>query len=167
MSTDKPRPVFLPAARKREIAELAEAVAQEYCPEGKIEPERIAQAKEITLSFGSYGDAFDGMLEHLAGSFHIYCNLERVSQRKSPRARFTLGHELGHFYIDEHRNALAAGRSQPHPSQCEYKSRNLVEQEADFFAGRLLMPEAPFRREAERAGRGLAGIILLTEKFQT
>jgi hypothetical protein len=39
MSTDKPKPVFLSAARKREIAELAEAVAQEYCPECRIEPE--------------------------------------------------------------------------------------------------------------------------------
>ena len=153
--------------RKSLLAALAAEVAAEHSPALPVQPEVIARANHLTMSFGRYGDAFDGMLECRRGRFHIFCNLERVEWRESPRARFTLGHELGHFYIDEHRNALAAGRSQPHPSQCEYKSRNLVEQEADFFAGRLLMPEAPFRREAERAGRGLAGIILLTEKFQT
>jgi hypothetical protein len=85
MSTDKPKPVFVPAARKREIADLADAIAEEYCPVGKTEPETIAKAKEITLSFGSYGDAFDGMLEHLAGKFHIYCAISTVSARQTPQ----------------------------------------------------------------------------------
>jgi hypothetical protein len=167
MSTDKPKPVFLSAARKREIAELSEAVAQEYCPEGRMEPESIAQAKAITLSFGSYGDAFDGMLEHLAGRFHIYCNLERVGQRTSPRARFTLGHELGHFYIDEHRNALSAGRAPAHPSRCEFESRNPVEQEADHFSSCLLMPAARFLKQGKRASIGLPGILELASQFGT
>ena len=58
-----------------------------------------------------------GMLEHRggrpacwSGGWHIYCNLDCVGQKDSPRARFTLAHELGHYYIDEHRNALVAGR---------------------------------------------------------
>jgi hypothetical protein len=167
MSTDKPRPVFLTAARKGEIADLAEVVAQEYCPEGRIEPEEIIQAKEITLSFGSYGDAFDGMLEHLAGRFHIYCNLDRVSQRNSPRARFTLGHELGHFYIDEHRNALSAGRAPAHPSRCEFESKNPVEQEADHISSCLLMPVARFIKQGKRASVGLPGILQLASQFGT
>ena len=119
------------------------------------------------MSFGQYGDAFDGMLEWRRGRFHIYCNLQRIEREDSPRARFTLGHELGHFYIDEHRNALSAGKIPAHPSQCEYKSSNLVEQEADFFASRLLMPESAFRCEAEQSARGLAGILRLKEAFQT
>jgi hypothetical protein len=167
MSPDKPKPVFLSAARKCELAELAEAVADEYCPEGKIEPEKIAQAKAITLSFGSYGDAFDGMLEHLGGRFHIYCNLDRVGQRNSPRARFTLGHELAHFYIDEHRNALSAGRAPAHPSRCEFESRNPVEQEADHFSSCLLMPAARFVKQGKRAAVGLPGILQLASQFGT
>ena len=133
MTTDNPRPVFLSAAHKREIAELAEAVAEEYSPEAKVEPEKIAQAKEITLSFGSYSDAFDGMLEHLAGRFHIVCNLDRVGQRNSPRARFTLGHELGHFYIDEHRNALTHGRAPAHPRAANMNPRIRLSKRRTFF----------------------------------
>lgn len=167
MNTDTPRPVFLSAARKREIAELAEAVAQEYCPEGRSDPLRIAKAKEITLSFGNYGDAFDGMLEHMGGRFHIYCNLDRVGQRDSPRARFTLGHELGHFYIDEHRNALSAGRAPAHPSRCEFESKNPVEQEADLFSSCLLMPAARFLKQGKRASVGLPGILELARHFGT
>jgi hypothetical protein len=167
MSTDQAKAVFLSAARKRELAELAEAVADEYCPEGKIEPERIALAKAITLSFGSYGDAFDGMLEHLAGRFHIYCNLDRVGQKNSPRARFTLGHELAHFYIDEHRNALSAGRAPAHASRCEFESKNPVEQEADHFSSCLLMPAARFIKQGKRTSVGLPGILHLASYFGT
>src|SRR5262249_49729526 len=145
----------------------AEEVVNEFSLPLPVQPETVVNANRLTMSFGHYGDAFDGMLEWRRGRFHIYCNLQRVEREDSGRARFTLGHELGHFYIDEHRNALAAGKSPAHPSQCEYKSRNLVEQEADFFASRLLMPENAFRREAERSSRGLAGILPLRDTFQT
>ena len=154
-------------ARKREIAELAEAVADEHCPAGRVEPERIARARRVTLSFGRYGEAFDGMLEHQAGRFHIYCNLDRVKAGDAPRARFTLAHELGHYYIYEHRNALAAGRAPAHGSQCEYESPILAEQEADLFAAGLLMPAERFAAKARGASRGLTGVKGLAQHFGT
>ena len=109
----KQRYYELPHPRGLEIQELAEAVADEHFPDRRIEPEELLKRKGITFNYGRYGDAFDGMLECENGAFHVYCNLERVGQPNSPRARFTFGHELGHYYIDEHRNALAAGRHTP------------------------------------------------------
>ena len=161
--------------RIEEIAELAEAVAEEHCPLGVVDPEAIARAAGITLSFGAYGDGFDGMLEHEEGRagapengrFHIFCNTDRVGAADSPRARFTLAHELGHYYIDEHRLSLASGRVSPHPSQCDSESTILAEQEADHFAASLLMPSARFNAQARRSARGLAGIIALARSFQT
>jgi hypothetical protein len=155
------------ADRACEIAELAEAVAAEHCPRGRVEPEPIARAKGITLSFGQYGEAFDGMLEHRAGRFHIFCNVDRAGQRGSPRGRFTLAHELGHYYIDEHRNALAAGRVAAHASQCEYESPILAEQEADLFAANLLMPAGRFGAKGRGATPGLAGVLSLAQAFGT
>lgn len=160
-------PARLVQARKDQIADLAEAVANEHCPTGSVEPQQIVRAKRITMSFGEYGDTFDAMLEHKTGRFHIFCNLDRVGQADSPRARFTLAHELGHYYIDEHRNALAAGRAAAHRSQCDYESQNLAEQEADHFAGNLLMPRSRFVDKAKSAARGLAGIISLAKAFGT
>ncbi|MBN1554994.1 MAG: ImmA/IrrE family metallo-endopeptidase [Phycisphaerae bacterium] len=153
--------------RREEIVELAQAVAGEYCPDGRVEPDQIARAKQITMSFGEYGDSFDGMLEHRAGRYHIFCNVESAGFADSPRARFTLAHELGHYYIDEHRNALAAGRAPMHRSVCEYESRNLAEQEADLFAAHLLLPQERFVDKARSVQPGLAGILSLAETFGT
>ena len=153
--------------RAAEIAELAEAVADEHCPEVPVDPLAIARARRITASFGPYGDAFDGMLEHKAGRFHVFCNADRVGGADAPRARFTLAHELGHYYIDEHRSALEAGRAVAHRSQCEYESPNLAEQEADLFAANLLIPRERFDAKAKAAAPGLGGITALAERFRT
>jgi hypothetical protein len=55
------------------------------------EPEQILSRNKITLSYGYYEDAFDGMLEHQSGRFHVYANLQRLKAKDSGRARFTSG----------------------------------------------------------------------------
>src|SRR3989442_9325036 len=142
--TSRPRQFKLSAVREQEIAELAEAIAEEYFPNARVDPLAIVKTKGITISFGHYGDSFDGLLEHRHGRFHIYANLNRIDHTDSPRARFTLGHELGHYFIDEHRNALAEGLAPSHPSICEYESDLPVEREADHFSSNLLMPTTRF-----------------------
>jgi len=167
----RPRPDgarrFVPAARRGEIAELAEAVADEHCPAVPVDPEAVAAAKGITVSFGRYGEAFDGMLEQKGGRFHVYCNVERVGERGAPRARFTLAHEVGHYYLDEHRNALLDGRAAAHGSRCDHESPLLAEQEADHFAANLLMPAGRFAPSAKAATPGLEGVLKLAGAFGT
>jgi len=154
------------ARREAELAALAEAVADEHCPgTGRVEPAVIACTKGITTSLNDYGDAFDGMLECRAGRFHIYCNRTRGGDGDSARTRFTMAHELGHYYIDEHRRALAAGRVAPHLSRCEHECALRVEREADLFAANLLMPAKRFRRAAKGVAPGMAGLITLAERF--
>jgi Zn-dependent peptidase ImmA (M78 family) len=153
--------------REKEIAELAEAIAEEYFPATRVSPLAIVKAKGISISFGHYGDSFDGLLEHRHGLFHIYANLNRIDHTDSPRARFTLGHELGHYFIDEHRNALAEGLAPSHPSICEYESDLPVEREADHFASNLLMPTARFKKATERIPIGLEAILKIAEDFGT
>jgi Zn-dependent peptidase ImmA (M78 family) len=167
MVTQNRNSSYLSPEKKRDIAELAEFVAEEYCPGVCIDPVVIVKAKGITLSFGAYKDAFDGLLEHQQGRFHIYCNLDRVERSGSPRARFTLGHELGHYFLDGHRNALRLGRAPAHPSFCEYESKNLVEQEADHFASCLLMPESRVTKQAKGLPAGLGSILRLSKAFGT
>jgi hypothetical protein len=152
--------------RLREIAELAEFVAEESWKGAVLDPESIAQAKGITLSFNDYEDGFDGMLECRAGRFHIYGNLARLQRRDSPRARFTVAHELGHYFIDEHRRVLESGAAGGHRSLCDYESRNPAEREADHFAANLLLPERRFRSAASRVAAGLSGVLDLAELFR-
>jgi Zn-dependent peptidase ImmA (M78 family) len=167
LMTSKVRGAQLSLSRAQEIAELAEAIAEEYFPSARVDPVAIVRAKGITVSYGHYGDAFDGLLEHRYRRFHIYINLDRVERAGSPRARFTFGHELGHYFIDEHRNALAAGLAPSHPSICEYESDLLVEKEADHFASNLLMPTYSFKQLAAPTALGLEGILKIAEHFGT
>ena len=153
-------------ARAEEIAELAEAIADQHCPTGKVAPEEIAARKDIRLIYDHYAEAFDGIIEHENGRFYIHCNLDRENLPDSPRGRFTLSHELGHYFIDEHRNALASGRVRPHPSFTDRATGNLrIEREADTFASHLLMPRSRFIAALPRARRGLGGIQDLAGKF--
>lgn len=75
--------------RQEDISELAEFLANEYCPGSYVDPKIVAENHKISYCFGNYGDAFDGLIEHEFGNFHIYINLNNQSQEDSERARFT------------------------------------------------------------------------------
>lgn len=157
----------LSQSRLNEIGELAEFVAERRWTAKGLDLAALLTEQGITFSFNAYADAFDGLLEYKEGRFHVYCNLNRMERPDSARARFTLGHELGHYYIDDHREALASGSAEAHASFCDYESKIPTEREADHFASNLLMPAERFRKEAARAGRGLAGILRLRGSFNT
>ena len=167
MPTPKAAYLRLSAEREDEIAQLAEFIAEDRYPAKRVEPESIAKAEGIGVIPGHYEDAFDGMLEHDADRFYIYCNLDRVGSLSAPRARFTLAHELGHYFIDEHRNALKSGQVPTHASYCDHESKNPIELEADHFASSLLMPSERFRRRAKNLATGLEGIRQLAGEFGT
>ena len=156
--------IELPSERQAFISDLAEEIWQTYSGERQVFLDGIADAVDVTLSYGDYGDAFDGLLEHRNAAFHIYCNIARGQPYGSPRARFTVAHELGHYFIDEHRNALAAG-SPPHFSFTEHPADNPVEAEANLFAANLLMPTKEFLSAIKEVRKGLGGIIDLASTF--
>lgn len=153
--------------RKEELSDLAESIVDHYIKGNVVNPEIIATANNITFSYGNYKNAFDGLIQHKSGNFHIFINNDRVGHKESPRARFTFGHELGHFYIDEHRNALKRGKVPSHPSFNKLMTKNLAEREADFFASCLLMPSERFKQQCLR--RPLSGKLIedLSQYFNT
>jgi len=154
--------------QESEINDFAEWLAEDRFPDDKrIEPYEIARSVGIDVITGHYKDKFDGILEHDNGRFFIYCNLDRVESLTSSRARFTLAHELGHYYIPDHHNALKSGRTPRHPSHCDHESKNHAEIEADFFASCLLMPSRRFRNRAKKLQPGLQGIRELAGEFGT
>lgn len=128
------------------ITGLAEDIVNDYFPGNTpIKPSLIAEDYNISWSVGNYEDAFDGLLEHHNGSFHIYINADR--QQNQNRQRFTFCHELGHFFIDGHRNALVNGEVPYHSSFTGFSSEYVVEREADFFSACLLLPATRMLKE--------------------
>ena len=89
------------------------------------------------------GDAFDGRLSYVGPRFLLCFNTKYNAwphrSEHHPKVRFTIAHELGHYYLDTHRQYLVTHR-QPHRSLSEFESSSRVEREADCFASGLLMP---------------------------
>lgn len=131
--------------RKAELSDLANYIATEDGDYGlPVNLEKIAKDNDITFNLGNYETYFDGMLECDNGHFHIYLNNYGTHNLRSGRLRFSFAHELGHFFIDEHRLVLESGESLHHPSKYQMTQRDPVEEEADYFASCLLMPESLF-----------------------
>jgi hypothetical protein len=159
---------LLSARQQRElaIARQAQAVALAACPEGRVEPEAIAAREGIGFRYAEFPEDFDGILLHEEGRYYIVCN-ERRARRGTPRSRFTFAHELGHYFLGDHREALASGKMPAHFSLADFVSQKPVEREADLFAANLLMPFARFCDLAESKPRGLAAVAELAEHFGT
>ncbi len=156
--------VKIPRERRDYLADLAEGVWQEFSRDVPVYLDSIVEDNELSMSYGDYGEAFEGLIEHRSGWFHIYINTAR-NQFGSPRMRFTLGHELGHFFIDEHRNALASGKP-PHPSFPNRPSDNPAEQEANLFSSHLLMPTKQYKASIKTVKSGLQAVRDIASTFQ-
>lgn len=154
-------------ARKRKVSELAEGISGFFFQKAPIDPEIITAEEELTYSYGKYENAFDGLLQHQFGRFHIFINLDRLIGINLPRTRFTFGHELGHYFIDEHRFALQQGMTPSHPSFNRLMAANPIEREADLFASCLLMPSVMFRSQCVKQKLTEKLIEHLSTHFQT
>lgn len=101
----------------------------------------INEENNIRVRPANYGINFNGRIEYIpAKRLFILYHPEKIT----PRVRFTIGHELGHFYIPEHRKLLLAGNA--HNSMSGFISDRKLEIEADEFAANLLVPENYLRK---------------------
>lgn len=80
--------------------------------------------------------------------------------------RFSIGHELGHYFLPGHSEAVFSGGI-IHESRAGFVSSDKYESEADQFACGLLMPNYLFDPALELAGDGLEAIKTLEERCGT
>jgi hypothetical protein len=128
-----------------------------------VDPEAIAARHNILVKpKPDTHDGVSGMLVKAGDSFGIMY-ATRIPSRGFQR--FSIGHELGHYFIDGHpEHVLVNG---VHESHAGFVSPDPFEQEADFFAATILMPERPFRKELDKHEAGLDGIEALAKTCQT
>lgn len=89
-----------------DIADLAEGIGNCFLCEDRVNLEMIVNSENITFIEGNYGNHFLGQLVHYSDKFYIILNLDQLANSESGRIRFTIAHELGHYFIDEHRTKL-------------------------------------------------------------
>ena len=79
--------------------------------------------------------------------------------------RFSIGHELGHYFLEEHPEAVL--KTGVHQSQAGFVSKDRYEREADIFAASLLMPEDLFKEEIGGVSEGMDAIKSLANIANT
>ena len=130
-------------SRKLDLTDLAEVVVGSNSPrQGSTDLLGILRRKGIALHKAYFKEKFDALISCRAGDFHLHLNLRPIGgDADCPRARFTIAHELGHYFIPEHRLQLIQGK-EPHGSQCGmFDGADCIEEaETDHFAANLLMP---------------------------
>ncbi|MEW6489579.1 MAG: ImmA/IrrE family metallo-endopeptidase [Thermodesulfobacteriota bacterium] len=81
--------------------------------------------------------------------------------------RFTVAHELGHYFLPGHPDKLFPHGDGLHQSRSGFVSRDPTEIDADYFAASLLMPTGLFRAAMRSAGEGLPAIEALASLCRT
>lgn len=77
--------------------------------------------------------------------------------------RFTLAHELGHYFLDWHLPEIQSSGGF-HISESDFGSKSMIEHEADHFASGLLMPEKLCKKLVAQFDDGLSGIRALADE---
>lgn len=126
---------------RRQGEEIASIMGFDSPP---IDPFKIIEAEpDIYAEGADFRDALDGRLKYIGSrfllSFNTKYNRWYHTSEHHPKIRFTVGHELGHFFINEHREYLLHG-GKSHICFTEFQSSPYVERQADCFSAGLLMP---------------------------
>jgi hypothetical protein len=154
-----------PRLARRVIAEgAAHAVLREMKIEGLwVDPEAIATSKGILVKAKpDTAEGVSGMLIKVGDDFGIMYATNIPSRGFQ---RFSIAHEVGHYCIAGHPEALLG--SGVHQSRAGFVSADPYEQEADYFAAALLMPERAFKSAIDDHSAGLVCIEALAKKCET
>src|SRR5665213_545849 len=101
---------------------------------------------------GDFRNAYDGKLKYVKASrrfllfYNNKYNTGLPDGEHHPRTRFSIAHELGHYFIDAHHRYLLGGGTS-HGSRSEFRNDNTIEREADSFAASILLPRGLAERE--------------------
>lgn len=125
------------------------ALADCDCLSLPVDPLAIARRKGIFVA----AEALDGCSGCLVKSGDNFGILYSNSLNNEGFERFTISHELGHYFLPGHPAKLFGGGQTAHRSRSGFVSRDPLERQADNFAATLLLPETLFLKalRAERA----------------
>jgi hypothetical protein len=154
-----------PRLARKSLAEgCASLVLRELKIEGlRVDPADVAARKGILVQAKPDTAAgVSGMLVKAGDEFGIMYATNIPSKGFQ---KFSIAHEIGHYCIDGHSDALLANGV--HYSQAGFRSSDPFEQEADYFAAALLMPEVAFRKAMNSHDPGLTCVEALRKDCGT
>jgi len=120
-----------------------------------VDPMAIARSVGIEVKEKpASSSGVSGVLIRLGDEF---CIAYATHIRSLGFRRFSVAHELGHYFLEGHFEAIFAD-GPVHESRAGFFSNVKYELEADHFAARLLMPNSLFYAALRSVGDGLAAV---------
>lgn len=131
-----------------------------------VDVKKLAEESDFIVApfpNGQAGNGYAGMLLRQGNNFAIFYS-EAI--KNDGFQRFTIAHELGHYFIDSHLEAVLDANG-VHKSREPFSSGNQFEKQADSFAAGLLMPAQLCKRVMGRYDDGLEAILALADACKT
>ena len=148
--------------QKSLVSQTEQLLQDENLLELPVDLEALAQTHGIFIQkMDSAEEGVSGMLLRHGDTFGI------LYSTRIPNIgfqRFSIAHELGHYFIDGHLDQIPFDGNNMHSSRAGFVSSDHYEREADHFAAGLLMPTTPVRGVIDRASEGLCGIEAVQQK---
>ena len=146
-------------------AQAAEVLAKRKTSTLPVDPFAIAESAGIVCQkISSSTPGVSGCLAGVGGTFAIFYSDLFYSEGFR---RFTVAHELGHYFLEGHYKHIFADGNVRHESDSGFSSDDPYEREADAFAAVLLMPEGLFKTACVGVQPGLRAVETLAEKCGT
>lgn len=139
----------------------AEVLRQLQITSLPVDPFQIATQRDIVVQEDtSLSAGISGCLMKVGDVFGIIYSSRFSSEGFK---RFTVAHELGHYFMEGHAQQLFPTGGGVHKSESGFVSKDSHEREADAFAASLLMPKQLFKGAIAKAGNGLEAIEFLSD----
>lgn len=123
-----------------------------------VDPFAIAASRDIEVK--PKPDTTGGVSGMLLRRGDVFGILYATHVRSEGFQRFSVGHELGHYFLDGHVDHILP-QDGIHTSHAGFVSADPYELEADQFAAGLLMPGTPFKQALGRQDPGLSVVEAL------
>jgi Zn-dependent peptidase ImmA (M78 family) len=152
-------------ARLRDATQHAEKLVRDEKLKLPIDLITLAESRGILVEAKpESAKGVSGMLLQVGNNFAIgYA----THIKSNGFQRFSIAHELGHFFLPGHPEHIFSGGKVVHESQAGFGSGDQIELEADHFAAGLLMPSHLFKAEAGKYSDGFTAIEKLAERCET
>jgi hypothetical protein len=130
-----------------------------------IDPFSLAASESIVCEeISSASPGFSGCLMKVGDKFGIFYSGLFPNEGF---LRFTVAHELGHYFLNGHAEHIFSEGKIRHHSDSGFTSEDRYEREADTFAAALLMPETLFKGACAGIKPGLKTVERLAESCGT
>ena len=153
--------------REREVRRCAsDLLARLSVTTIPVDPVQIAHHQGLAVAEGPLPSGVYGALWKKGNRFGIIVS----DACPTPgHRRFSLAHELGHYHIDGHLDAMFAGDTERVESAGEFlqDGKSPLEREADWFASELLVPASQLGSRIDEQPASIGTLQSLADEFQT